>query len=124
MTETQSLMEQEIGTDALELKGYRILLKAVVLPETTKGGIILPEAYKKLERRVYNIGLVIAMGSRCYQPLEKFGGEPYCKVGDWVYYSSYEREEALVNDHLCFFINDERVYSVIKDIKAVVKELR
>jgi co-chaperonin GroES (HSP10) len=112
-----------LNTD-IDVQGYRILLRAVILPEATKSGIILTETYKKLERRAYNVGLVLKMGEMAYKPLEKFGGKPYCEVGDWVFYSSYEREEAYINDQLCFFINDERVYAKIPDITAVIKELR
>jgi co-chaperonin GroES (HSP10) len=63
------------------------------------------------------------MGPMAYQPLEKFGGEPHCKVGDWVIYSSYERDEIYINEHLCFFLNDERIYATIPDISTIVKEL-
>jgi co-chaperonin GroES (HSP10) len=120
---TESLIQKELNTD-IDVQGYRILLRAVILPEATKSGIILTETYKKLERRAYNVGLVLKMGEMAYKPLEKFGGKPYCEVGDWVFYSSYEREEAYINDQLCFFINDERVYAKIPDITAVIKELR
>lgn len=119
----KSLIEEELGTD-IDVQGYRILLRAVILPEATKRGIILTESYKKLERRAYNVGLVLKMGDLAYKPLDKFGGKPFCDVGDWVFYSSYEREEVYINDQLCFFINDERIYAKIPEITAVIKELR
>lgn len=118
----QRLIEQEIGTD-VDVKGYRILLKAVVIPERSKGGIIYDETYRKAETRGHHVGRVLKMGPMTYQPIEKFGGAPYCQVGDWVIYSSYERDEIYINNHLCFFINDERIYATIPDITTIVKDL-
>jgi len=116
-------LEQEIA-DAIDLQGYRILLKAVVIPEKTKGGIILTEEYKKFEKRSYNVGRVLKMGPRCYQPLQNYGGKPYCQVGDWVHFSSYEKEDVYIYDELCYYLNDERVYSSILKLESVIKELR
>lgn len=116
--------EEQLIADSVDVKGYRILLKAVELPEKTKAGIILTESYKKLEKRSYNVGKVIKMGHMSFQPLEKFCGQAYCSVGDWVHFSSYEREEVYINDYLCYYINDERIYSVISNIEMIIKELR
>lgn len=121
---SNSLIEQEIGVDPI-VHGYRILLKAITLPETTKSGLMLPEKMRNMERRGYNIGLVLKMGDQAYQPLERFGGKAYCKVGDWVIYSSYERDEINLNDHLCYFINDERIYATLSesDLSKIIPEL-
>jgi len=116
------LIKQEIGTD-IDVKGYRILLKAIDIPEITKGGIYLHHSYRNQERRGHNVGRVLKMGPMAYQPLEKFGGSPYCQIGDWVIYSSYERDEIYIDNHLCFFINDERIYAVIPDITAIIKDV-
>ena len=40
--------EEQLIADSVDVKGYRLLLKAVELPEKTKSGIILTESYKKL----------------------------------------------------------------------------
>lgn len=116
-------LEQKIA-DAVDIQGYRILLKAVEIPEKTKGGIILSEDYKKFERRSYNVGRVLKMGPLAYTPLEKFGEKPYCAVGDWVHFSGYEKEDVYMYDQLCYYLNDERVYSQILNLEAVIKELR
>jgi co-chaperonin GroES (HSP10) len=120
----KAFLEQEIGVDLI-VHGYRVLLKAITLPEKTKSGLILSEVMRNMERRAYNIGLVLKMGNQAYQPLDKFGGAPYCKVGDWVYYSSYERDEVNINNHLCYFINDERIYATLSeaDLSKIIPEL-
>lgn len=116
-------LEQKIA-DSVEVMGYRILLKAVELPDKTKGGIILTDSYKKMERRTYNIGKVLKMGNLAYKPLEKFADKPFCKVGDWVHFSSYEKEDATLYDQLCYYLNDDRVYAPIKDLGAIIWEGR
>ncbi len=122
---TKTLIEQEIGID-LQVHGYRILLKAITLPETTKAGIMLPEGMRNMEAVSYNIGLVLKLGEQAYLPLEKFGGKPYVSVGDWVYYSSYERDRQVINNHLCYFVNDERIYATVSesDLSKLVPELQ
>jgi co-chaperonin GroES (HSP10) len=100
-----------------------VLLKAVVLPEVTKGGIYLAETTKSLGQRDYNIGMVLKMGPRAYVG-GNFGGVPYCKVGDWVHYSTYDRDEEKINGHLCYYVADDKIRAVIFDITAVVRELR
>lgn len=121
---SDSLIKQEIGVDPI-VHGYRILLKAIALPEKTKSGLILSETLRNMERRAYNIGLVLKMGAQAYQPLERFPDGPYCKVGDWVVYSSYERDEINLNNHLCYFINDERIYATLSesDLSMIIPEL-
>jgi co-chaperonin GroES (HSP10) len=119
-----SLIEKEIGVD-IHVHGYRVLLKAITLPKETKGGFILPEAMLNGEKHSYNIGLVLKMGDQAYQPLERFGGSAFCKIGDWVIYSSYERDRQVINNNLCFFVNDERIYATVKesDLIKVIPEL-
>lgn len=121
--EQKTLIEREIGCD-VEVHGYRVLIKSVELPEKTRGGILYTDQYRNLEKRAYNVGQVLKMGPLAYRPLEKFGGKPFCAVGDWVIYSAYEREEININNHLCFFINDERVYASVPDISAVIQEMK
>jgi co-chaperonin GroES (HSP10) len=116
-----SLICDELGTD-IDVQGYRLLLKAITPPEKTKGGIIIPETQRSARQRGYNVGRVLKMGHQAFQPLEKFGGKPFCTLGDWVFYSAYEREEAVINNHLCFFVTDERIYAVIPDLNAVIQE--
>ena len=118
----ESLAKQEIGCD-IDVKGYRILIKAPELPEKTKSGIILVDQYKNMERRSRNIGLVLSIGPTAFN--ERFE-DRRCNIGDWVIYSIYEREELYPNDKLCYFINDERIYGIIPphELPAFIKELR
>lgn len=113
---------QEIGCD-IEVKGYRILIKSAELPEKSKGGLILTESYKNMERRTKNLGRVLKIGPTAFT--DRFE-DRRVNVGDWILYSIYEREEVYPNDKLCYFINDERVYASVKeyDLPAFIKEIR
>lgn len=118
--------EQEIA-DSVDPRGFRILLKAVIIPEKV-GSIMLPDDYQKFEKRVYNVGRVLAMGEMCYTPLgpsdtDKFR-VPFCEIGDWVHFSGYEKEDIYICDQLCYYLNDERVHGPIRKLENVVKELR
>ncbi len=115
------LMEKEIDC-YLPLKGHRLLLKAIVLPEKTKGGIILTENSR--DSITYDIGLVIGIGSEAYTDIERFPNGPRCKVGDWVDFAPMEKQSKNFNGHPCYIINDDRVNSPIPDTTAAVKELR
>lgn len=124
MTEPISFVEQQLGLD-IQVKGYRLLLKAVTLPERTKSGLFLSDQFRKTFARDAKKGLVVAMGNMAYKAQDpmKFGNEPFCKIGDWVSFSVYEAQETYYNEHLCWYIADDRVLSVIPDINEAIKEL-
>jgi co-chaperonin GroES (HSP10) len=119
-----SLIEKEIGLD-LEVHGYKVLLKAVTLPEKTKHGFILSEGMIKGETNSYHIGRVLKLGAQAYQPYERFGGKPFVSIGEWVIYSSYERDRHVFNNNLCFFVNDDRIVATVKekDLIKLIPEL-
>lgn len=119
----ESFTKKEIGIDP-KVHGYRILIKAVTFPELTKNGLVLPEIMRKRDSRAHNIGLILKMGPQALQPLERYIAD--YKVGDWVYYSSYEREQFDVGDHMCFWINDERIYCTLteEEVKVLIPELK
>lgn len=121
-----SFMEQEIGVN-ITLYDFRILVKSVTFPEKTKSGLIVSEVFRNMEARSHNVGLILGMGPLAYtqnHPGEKFCTTPR-NIGDWIYYSSYEREAVNINGHMCYFLNDERVYGKIpeKDLIKIIPEL-
>jgi co-chaperonin GroES (HSP10) len=122
---SRELMEKELGA-YIEVKNYLILVKSVVLPDITKGGVILPDIVRDLNQRSYNIGQVLSMGPEAYYPPEKFPFGPACKIGDWVRYSAMERDPETINGHLCYFLTDQKIHAVIPldQLPAVINELR
>lgn len=113
--EGSTFCRKQIGVHP-EVMGYRILVRAPFIKGQTKGGIILTAETRETQQRYENVGLVLAMGPTCYLgDLFKNEPGPRCKVGDWIHYSSYEKERYPVNDFMCFYITDDRVHSVIPE---------
>lgn len=122
----KELQEKEIGCYLpFERYGsYRILLKAVVLPDKRASGIIIPENIKEDIIKKYDIGLVIGAGPECYMDREKFPSGPRLKIGDWIDVSSFQKEKKIFNNHLCYIVTDDRVNIPVPDVELVVSELR
>ena len=121
---TDSLILQELGTD-IDVFRFNLLLKAPVIPEKTEAGIFTTESYRKSESRAPNVGLVLKIGPQAFTPPEKFGikeGETLCKIGDWVKYSHYERDEEYINGHLCYFIVDDRIIAKYPSLDVAMKK--
>lgn len=116
------LQEKEIGC-SFPVQGHILLLKAIVLPEKTAGGIYLTEMTRDTNTS-YDIGMVIGMGPEAYRDDEMFPNGPRCKVGDWIDFQPYEKCKKFYNGNWCFVIKDDRVNYPIPDISMAVKELR
>lgn len=120
----ESFCKKMIGADP-EVLGYRILLMAPPVPETTRGGIILDKNYAADRERRSNTALVLKIGPECFlgeKGLETFRVE----VGDWIHYSTLEREEVFAHDKRCFYINDSRIYARVheEDVPVFVSAFR
>jgi co-chaperonin GroES (HSP10) len=118
----RQVMEKEIGC-SMPIKGHRIFLKAIVLPEKTVGGIFFTENHRDANTG-YNVGMVVGLGPECFTDIERFPNGPRCKIGEWIGFTRFEKQDEEYNGHKCYIINDDRVNFPIPDIKAAVKELR
>lgn len=106
-----SFCEQEIGCD-IKVLGYRILLKAIDIPNKI-GSIYVADSYRETTERRQNIGQIIKIGRSAFKD-ERFK-DFECKVGDFVHYSILERDSVYINGKQCFYINDDRIYAVIEE---------
>lgn len=122
----RQIQEKEIGCyfPVERYGGYRLLLKAIPLPDKLPSGLFMPDGTKDEIIKKYDIGLVIGVGPEAYIDRSKFLTGPRCKIGDWVDFSPFEKIKKIFNDNLCYIINDDRVNFPIHDIKSVVSELR
>jgi len=110
--------EKQVDLDGV-IHGYRILIRAPETPQKSRGGVWRTDQSVDAARYRENIGLVLAVGPKAFQGKGfEEEVEPRCKPGDWVYYSSYEKEQYTINGFLCFFINDDRVHYTLKPEKA------
>ena len=94
---------------AIEVKGYRLLIKPDIVDLKTESGIVIA-ADRKLEQAAQVRGYVHSVGERCWE-----GMEPYAKVGDYVLYSKYAGKvvEDPETHEQYVIINDEDLLAVI-----------
>lgn len=97
---------------ARRVVGFRVLVRAPHTNETTNGGIILINSTRSQQDKTTNWGKVMKMGPQCY--LEEDYREPWCEVGDWVEFSTYESKNIFVYEQPCYYINDSQVLSVLE----------
>ena len=102
--------------------GWRLLVLPFKMNEKTKGGIIHTETTLERQQVASTCGLVLAMGSQCYDK-EKFPDGPWCKKGDWILIGRYSGARFLLeDDHEVRLINDDEVIGTIlnpDDIKSL-----
>lgn len=111
--------------------GHRVIVKADPVEITSTGGIIViaSETQKKMERSGSQVGTVVAVGPTAFKAFDRMavrqtdgsdkviGGEPWCKVGDRVYYSRYGgifAADTEDNGEEYVILNDEDIVSIIK----------
>lgn len=110
---------KEIGISPIT-HGFRVLIRAPLIRELTQGGIRLPPDVQTVRQYKENIGLVLSLGPHCFKGKsfedDSFDKDvaPRFKPGDWVYYSSYEKEKYFLNGFLCYYMTDDRVHATIR----------
>ena len=94
-------------------KGHRILVLPKEVEEKTESGIIINVGTQKLREELAQVdGVVVAMGNTCYtdQP------EPWCKVGDKVFFGKYSGIFRDGKDGLKYrVINDLDIVGTLED---------
>jgi co-chaperonin GroES (HSP10) len=106
---------------ALRIKaiGFRVHVKPDPVEEVTKGGIVLPKN-KRREQVEMSKGTVMEIGPLAWKnQLYGFGTEgwePWCKVGDRVFYSKYAGKLLVDQEdenNAIIVLNDDDVHCVI-----------
>ena len=68
--------------------GWQLLVRPLSIRSKTKGGLILPDAVKDDLAFLTTVGRVLAVGPMAYR--DDTGGEPWCKVGDYICYGKFK----------------------------------
>nr|ASN63203.1 co-chaperonin GroES [uncultured virus] len=98
--------------------GWSVLI-AIPKPEDTyESGLAKAHETKRVETILSSIGLVIDMGPQAYKD-ERFGGEPWCKVEDYVMFRPNSGTRFLIDDQEYRLLNDDSVEAVVPDPSAV-----
>lgn len=107
----------------LQIKGHKILVKPEVVKEeeVSAGGIVIPKKSEtvKMERRGVEKGEVLAVGNTCWKG-DNYNSndpawEPWCKVGDKIFFSRYSGKSLFDGDVEYLILNDDDIQCVIKD---------
>ena len=86
--------------------------------EKTKGGIIHTETTLERQQVASTCGLVLAMGSQCYDK-EKFPDGPWCKKGDCVIFARYAGSRIQIDGGEVRLLNDDEVLATIENPEEI-----
>ena len=95
--------------------GWRILVMPYTGNDKTDGGVYIPDQVREREARATVVAYVIKVGPLAYQDQDKFGGEPWCKEGDWVCIGRYAGSRFKIEGGEVRIINDDEVIATIVD---------
>jgi chaperonin GroES len=85
--------------------GDRILVKPLLVEETTKSGIVLPDTVEKEKKEQ---GVIIAIGEG--EKVKKL----HLKIGDKVLFGKYSGEEIEVDKVDYKFLKDEDILGIVE----------
>ena len=97
-----------------EPTGWRMLVIPFMAEKKSKGGIALTAQTVDRESLATVVCAVIKQGPLCYNDPDKYGPQPWCKVGDWVLIGRYAGSRFKLEDgEEVRIINDDEVNATI-----------
>ena len=91
----------------------KVLLKPINAPETTKGGIIIPETASDSEARKAQEAEVLAVGNGRLQ-MDGSVMPLIAKVGDRVVYMNYGGTEVNVDGEDCIILEEAAILAILE----------
>ena len=87
----------------------------------TKGGVILTD--ETMQERGYTTvtGLVLKMGTECYDNKERFPNGPWCKKGDWIIFGRYAGSRFGIEGGEVRILNEDEIIAVVKDPEDILQ---
>ena len=106
----------------VRVAGHRVLLKPHFDHEEIQDGALkgfqldVGETFKR-EKAATVVGEVVSIGKMAWKAFDGDSPdwEPWCKVGDIVYFAKFGGKFITVNDEDFIIVNDEDVQGVIED---------
>ena len=101
--------------------GWRVLIRPFEAPETSSGGIALPDEARQSEEHLTYVGQIVAMGDMCYRVITRSGIDmskidPKPKVGDWIMYGTYGGQKIVTKAGTKYLLmNDDGIMGIVKD---------
>jgi len=92
---------------------HRLLIKPIDLEEKTESGIIVK--WDKREQAAAESGIVVDMGSTCFDAFGTTPAKEQISVGSKVLFAKYSGKEVKDGDKRFLLMNDEDIVGVITD---------
>ena len=101
--------------------GWRMLVLPYKGQGKTKGGVILTD--ETMQERGYTTvtGLVLKMGTECYDNKERFPNGPWCKKGDWIIFGRYAGSRFGIEGGEVRILNEDEIIAVVKDPEDILQ---
>ena len=101
--------------------GWRMLVLPYKGQGKTKGGVILTD--ETMQERGYTTvtGLVLKMGTECYENNERSPNGPWCKKGDWIIFGRYAGSRFGIEGGEVRILNDDEIIAVVKDPEDILQ---
>ena len=103
-----------------EPSGWRLLVLPYKGKGVTDGGIQLLESTVSKENLATSVCYVMKVGPLAYQDYDKFGGEPWCKKGDWVLIGRYAGSRFKIDGAEPRILNDDEIIATINDPRDIM----
>ena len=117
----QHLPDEKILDRLPDPTGWRLLVLPYKGQGKTKGGVILTD--ETMQERGYTTvtGLVLKMGTECYDNEERFPNGPWCKKGDWIIFGRYAGSRFGIEGGEVRILNDDEIIAVVKDPEDILQ---
>lgn len=100
----------------IKAPGFRLIVKPKEIKKKTESGILIEYAdNEKLEKGARDTGTVVSIGPQCWG-IHK-GEEPWCKVGDEIFWARYAGKQVVdpYTQEEFIILNDEDCVGVVVD---------
>jgi len=101
--------------------GWRILVLPFKQKEKTKGGVILSDTTVEKSQVASTCGLVLDMGTHCYDK-ERYPEGPWCKKGDWIIFARYAGSRIKIDGGEIRLLNDDEVLATVDSPEDIFHE--
>jgi len=99
---------RELGFFPPPVAGYKFIVQLYIEPNTTAGGIFIPDTIMEFKKFNSISGKVIAMGPDCYEH-PRFRSGPWIKLGDIVSINRNEGTQQSYRDIQIMIIDDDKL---------------
>ena len=114
LNQKQKDLSKKESSKLPEPTGWRILILPFKMKEKTKGGLYLGQDTLEKQQIGSNCGMILKMGSQCYDK-ERYPEGPWCKEGDWVVYARYAGSRIQIDGGEVRLLNDDEILATIEN---------